>query len=64
VVTARSFAAPHVLMPIAAPLLRPGGLLVVSEPPDRQSRWDPTELLTWGFDELDHVGGVRRLVRR
>jgi 16S rRNA (guanine527-N7)-methyltransferase len=64
VVTARSFGAPHVLMPIAAPLLRPGGLLVVSEPPDRQSRWDPTELLTWGFDELDHVGGVRRLVRR
>jgi 16S rRNA (guanine527-N7)-methyltransferase len=64
VVTARSFGAPHVLMPIAAPLLHSGGLLVVSDPPDRQSRWDHAELLTWGFDELDHVGGVRRLVRR
>jgi 16S rRNA (guanine527-N7)-methyltransferase len=64
VVTARSFGAPSVMMPIAAPLLRPGGLLVVSEPPDRQSRWDSSELLTWGFKELDLVGGVRRLVRR
>ncbi|MEI6400665.1 MAG: RsmG family class I SAM-dependent methyltransferase [Actinomycetota bacterium] len=64
VVTARSFGVPQVLMPIAAPLLRRGGLLVVSEPPDRQSRWDPAELLTWGFDEFDHVGAVRRLLRR
>jgi 16S rRNA (guanine527-N7)-methyltransferase len=64
VVTARSFGAPQVLMPIAAPLLLSGGLLVVSEPPDRQSRWDAADLLTWGFDELDHVGGVRRLLRR
>lgn len=64
VVTARSFGAPQVLMPIAASLLRSGGVLVVSEPPDRQSRWDSSELLTWGFEELDHVGGVRRLRRR
>jgi 16S rRNA (guanine527-N7)-methyltransferase len=63
VVTARSFGAPQVLMPIAASLVRSGGMLVVSEPPDRQSRWDVAELLTWGFDELDHVGGVRRLLR-
>lgn len=64
VVTARSFGAPQVLIPIAAPLLRSGGLLVVSDPPDRQSRWEASELLTWGFEEFDHVGGVRRLRRR
>jgi 16S rRNA (guanine527-N7)-methyltransferase len=63
-VTARSFGAPGVVMPIAASLLLPGGFLLVSDPPDRMSRWSPDELAAWGFEEYDHVGGVRRLRRR
>ena len=39
-VTARSFGAPEVTAEAAAPLLAPGGTLVVSEPPDSQGeRW-------------------------
>lgn len=64
VVTARSFGPPDVVMPIAASLLSAGGLLLVSDPPARVARWTIDNLLTWGFAELDHVGGVRRLVRR
>lgn len=63
VVTARSFGAPGVVMPIAASLLAPGGTLLVSDPPDRAARWTAGELATWGFVEIDHVGGVRRLRR-
>lgn len=39
VVVARSFARPAVLAECAAPLLRVGGALLVSEPPDRRERW-------------------------
>ncbi len=38
-VLARSFAAPAPTAECAAPLLRVGGRLVVSEPPDRSDRW-------------------------
>jgi 16S rRNA (guanine527-N7)-methyltransferase len=38
-VTARSFGPPAVTAECAAPLLRPGGRLVVSEPPDDRERW-------------------------
>ena len=64
VVTARSFGAPAVVMPLAASVLPSGGMLLVSDPPDRAARWTPDELSTWGFVEIDHVGGVRRLRRR
>jgi 16S rRNA (guanine527-N7)-methyltransferase len=41
-VTARSFGPPAVTAECAAPLLRPGGVLVVSEPPDAVGdRWPP-----------------------
>jgi 16S rRNA (guanine527-N7)-methyltransferase len=39
VVVARGFGAPAVVAECAAPLLRIGGLLVVSEPPDEHDRW-------------------------
>lgn len=51
-VVARSFAAPGVTAECAAPLLRPGGHLVVSEPPTSTTdeRWPPTALAQLGFD--------------
>jgi 16S rRNA (guanine527-N7)-methyltransferase len=49
-VTARSFGGPAVTAECGAPLLRPGGILVVSEPPDEDgSRWDPAGLETVGL---------------
>ncbi|MBW3668113.1 MAG: class I SAM-dependent methyltransferase [Actinobacteria bacterium] len=39
VVVSRSFGPPPVTAECAAPLLRPDGLLVVSEPPDGEQRW-------------------------
>jgi 16S rRNA (guanine527-N7)-methyltransferase len=62
-VTARSFAAPEVLIPLAATLLRPDGVLVMSDPPDRAARWTPEQLMNWGFTENGRVDGVRRLRR-
>ena len=51
VVTARSFGAPAVVAECAAPLLRQGGLLVVSEPPDADGeRWQVEGLTLLGFD--------------
>jgi 16S rRNA (guanine527-N7)-methyltransferase len=44
-VTARSFGPPATTAECAAPLLAPGGLLVVSEPPHSPDRW-PTEPLS------------------
>lgn len=62
-VTARSFAGPEVLIPLAARLVRSGGVLVVSDPPDRASRWTPEQLQSWGFAEDGHTGACRRLRR-
>lgn len=44
VVVARSFGPPAVTAECAAPLLRPGGRLVVSEPPEAHARWDAAGL--------------------
>lgn len=49
-VTARSFGPPATTAECAAPLLRTGGLLVVSEPPDGGDRWP--------IDGLDGLGLV------
>ncbi len=43
-VTARSFGPPATVAECAAPLLRVGGVLVVSEPPDGPTRWPAAEL--------------------
>ncbi|MCU1496206.1 MAG: rRNA small subunit methyltransferase [Acidimicrobiales bacterium] len=50
-VVARSFGAPAVTAECAAPLLRPGGLLVVSEPPDTplEQRWPVAGVAQLGF---------------
>ncbi|HEV7525547.1 MAG TPA: RsmG family class I SAM-dependent methyltransferase [Acidimicrobiia bacterium] len=49
-VTARSFAGPAVTAEIAAGLVRVGGVLVVSEPPDRDpDRWPSDGLQGLGF---------------
>jgi 16S rRNA (guanine527-N7)-methyltransferase len=58
-VVARSFGPPALLAECAAPLLRLGGQLVVSEPPtDDPERWPAAGLALLGFerDELDQGG--------
>ncbi|HYF47578.1 MAG TPA: RsmG family class I SAM-dependent methyltransferase [Acidimicrobiales bacterium] len=50
-VVARSFGAPAVTAECAAPLLRVGGRLVVSEPPDGEDRWEGAALLGLGTPE-------------
>lgn len=58
VVTARSFAAPAVTAECAAPLLRLGGRLVVSEPPGSDgSRWDPAPMADLGFTRAPEIVG-------
>lgn len=52
-VVARSFGPPAVTAECAAPLLQPGGRLVVSEPPGSLDRWDPAGLALVGL-RLDH----------
>lgn len=44
-VVARSFGPPAVVAECGAPLLQPGGVLVVSEPPDADDRWSGASLL-------------------
>ncbi|MEO6627579.1 MAG: RsmG family class I SAM-dependent methyltransferase, partial [Aquihabitans sp.] len=50
-VVSRSFGAPAVTAECAAPLLRPGGVLVVSEPPATalETRWPPSEVAKLGL---------------
>ena len=47
--TARSFGPPAAVAECAAPLLVPGGRLVVSEPPDQPDRWPPEGLEQFGL---------------
>lgn len=50
-VVARSFGAPAVTAECAAPLLRPDGLLIVSEPPDSGGRrWPPAGVAPLGLE--------------
>ena len=65
VVTARSFAAPAVTARCASVLLRPGGLLIVSEPPeDDPTRWPADLLSTLGLIDQGRDQAVRTFVRR
>jgi len=51
-VTARSFASPASTAECGAPLLTPGGCLVVSEPPNNAFRWPEEELKQLGLAPL------------
>lgn len=64
-VVARGFAPPAVTAECAAPLLRVGGLLVVSEPPDGGSRWPADRVAQLGLqDEGVLVASARYQVLR
>ena len=57
-VVARSFGPPAVVAECAAPFLRIGGSLVVSEPPDTGDRWAfPNELADLGLERRRDEGG-------
>jgi 16S rRNA (guanine527-N7)-methyltransferase len=61
-VVARSFGAPAVVAECAAPLLAPGGTLLVSEPPDAtvEDRWPVAGLASVGLGAAQlHVDGAR-----
>lgn len=52
VVVSRGFGPPEVTATLARPLLRDGGLLLVSEPPEPQpARWEGQWLLRLGFSQ-------------
>jgi 16S rRNA (guanine527-N7)-methyltransferase len=62
VVVSRSFGPPAVVAECAAPLLQPGGLLVVSEPPEASDRWPADELEVLGLiPDPEQVPGFMRL---
>ena len=62
VVVCRGFASPEVTAPLARPLLKNGGSLIVSEPPSPEpSRW-PADLLERAhFEAPEYLPGVVRL---
>jgi 16S rRNA (guanine527-N7)-methyltransferase len=65
VVTARSFAAPPITAKWAGILLRPGGVLVVSEPPeDDPNRWPEPTLNAAGLQDQGREQGIRTFLRR
>ncbi len=61
VVVARSFGRPAVVAECGAPLLRVGGGLVVSEPPEAEDRWPGGPLSTVGLRFLHVESGPPRL---
>jgi 16S rRNA (guanine527-N7)-methyltransferase len=63
-VTARSFAAPAITARWAGALLREGGVLVVSEPPDDPTdRWPEAVLRAAGLLDQGREQGIRTFVR-
>jgi 16S rRNA (guanine527-N7)-methyltransferase len=64
-VTARSFAAPSITARWAGALLRPGGILVVSEPPDDDpARWPADVLDRHRLHDQGRDQGVRTFAKR
>lgn len=61
VVTARSFAAPLVVLQTARPLLRRPGLVLISDPPDGTPRWSSDDLVALGMVDLGSNDGIRRI---
>jgi 16S rRNA (guanine527-N7)-methyltransferase len=62
-VACRSFGTPAVTTRLAAPFLRTGGLLVVSEPPDAPERWLADEVARAGLVTCDGPAGLQVLQR-
>jgi 16S rRNA (guanine527-N7)-methyltransferase len=62
-VVARSFGPPAMVAECGAPFLALGGVLLVSEPPDRPDRWPARGLADLGLEDHDAVEGIRRLVQ-
>ena len=60
-VVARSFGPPAVVAECAAPFLRVGGILVVSEPPDSPERWDVDGLALFGMTDEGERENLRTL---
>jgi 16S rRNA (guanine527-N7)-methyltransferase len=61
-VVARSFGPPAVTVECGAPFVRPGGLLIVAEPPDPdESRWPHDPLALLGIIDEGTHSGCRRL---
>ena len=60
-VVARGFAEPAVTLPIAGRLVRPGGWVVISEPPaEHGSRWDVEWVRSLGMGPPERRGAVVR----
>jgi 16S rRNA (guanine527-N7)-methyltransferase len=66
VVLARSFGPPAVTAECAAPLLRDGGLLIVSEPPEAMDRWPAAPLAELGLTAVRRTDSspVLQILRR
>jgi 16S rRNA (guanine527-N7)-methyltransferase len=62
-VITRSFGPPPLVAEAAAPLLRLGGLLLVSEPPDGASRWVEAGTLRVGLTVDHKQAGLQRLIK-
>ncbi len=59
-VVARSFGPPATTAESAAPFLRVGGILAVTEPPDEQvDRWPASGLAALGLERRDRVGAFQ-----
>lgn len=65
VVVCRGFASPEVTAPLARPLLKNGGSLIVSEPPSPEpSRWLSELLEKAHFGPPEYLPGVVRLIAK
>ena len=61
-VVCRGFGSPGVTAPLARPLLKNGGILIVSEPPSQDpERWSEEWLQGVGFGAPEHLSGVVRI---
>ena len=64
-VVCRGFGSPEVTAPLAKPLLKNGGTLIVSEPPSpKPSRWTSELLEKTGFAPPEYLPGVVRLTAK
>lgn len=63
VVTARSFAAPSVVLDVADRLLAHPGVLLVAEPPADAGRWATADLAATGLQDDGRQGSIRRFLR-